>query len=71
MHFMEEEVARFKDSQMGLVALGEVSIKLSIANRSISYKGDVFGQQRATVRQQQAAMFTESFPNGDGLLAAH
>lgn len=71
MDFTDAEVTRFQDSQMGLVALGEVSIKLSIANRSISYKGDVFGQQRATVRQQQAAMFTEWSPNGDGLLAAH
>eukprot|EP00435_Cladocopium_sp_Y103_P008328 s555_g2.t1 len=60
--------------------LGEVSIKLSAANRCISYKGDVLGGNGSlcpalvgnpTLRQQQAAMFSEWFPNGDGLLVIH
>ena len=60
--------------------LGEVSLRLSAADRSISYKGDVLGGNGSlcpalvgnpTLRQQQAAMFTEWFPNGDGLLAIH
>ena len=60
--------------------LGEVSIKLQTADRVISYRGDVLGGAGSlcpalvgnpTLRQQQAALFSDWFPNGDGLLSIH
>ena len=60
--------------------LGEVSIKLNTSSRSISYKGDVIGGDGSlcpalvgnpTLRQQQAALFSDWFPCGDGLLVIH
>eukprot|EP00438_Fugacium_kawagutii_P022015 Skav200851 [mRNA] locus=scaffold2484:58683:61535:+ [translate_table: standard] len=60
--------------------LGEVNIKLSTNNRTITYKGDVLGGEGSlcpalvgnpTLRQQQAALFSDWFANGDGLLAIH
>ncbi|CAL1172214.1 unnamed protein product [Cladocopium goreaui] len=60
--------------------LGEVSLKLSASSRSISYRGDVLGGAGSlcpalvgnpALRQQQAALFSDWFPNGDGLLTIH
>ena len=60
--------------------LGEVSIKLNTSNRMISYKGDVIGGSGSlcpalvgnpTLRQQQAALYSDWFPCGDGLLVIH
>ena len=60
--------------------LGEISLRLSTANRPISYRGDVLGGAGSlcpalvgnpTLRQQQAALFSDWFPNGDGLLSIH
>eukprot|EP00438_Fugacium_kawagutii_P029807 Skav231475 [mRNA] locus=scaffold1100:530653:539709:- [translate_table: standard] len=60
--------------------LGEVHLKLHTSNRNITYKGDVLGGAGSlcpalvgnpTLRQQQAAMFADWFPNGDGLLSIH
>ena len=60
--------------------LGEVAIKLQASDRTISYRGDVIGGAGSlcpalvgnpTLRQQQAALFSDWFPNGDGLLSIH
>ena len=60
--------------------LGEVCLRLNASNRNIAYKGDVLGGEGSlcpalvgnpTLRQQQAAMYADWFPNGDGLLAIH
>ena len=58
--------------------LGEVLLKLKTSDRTISYRGDVLGGAGSlcpalvgnpTLRQQQAALFSDWFPGGDGLLA--
>ena len=63
--------------------LGEVMLKLSTSNRDISYRGDVLGGAGSlcpalvtlvgnpTLRQQKAALDSEWFSNGDGLLVIH
>lgn len=60
--------------------LGEVNLRLNASKRTITYKGDVLGGEGSlcpalvgnpTLRQQQAALFSDWFPNGDGLLAIH
>ena len=60
--------------------LGEVSIKLNTSSRTISYKGDVIGGAGSlcpalvgnpTLRQQQAALYSDCFPCGDGILVIH
>ena len=60
--------------------LGEVSLKLNASSRSISYRGDVLGGAGSlcpalvgnpALRQQQAALFSDWFPNGDGLSTIH
>ena len=62
------------------LGIGEVAIKLRASDRTVSYRGDVIRGAGSlcpalvgnpTLRQQQAALFSDWFPNGDGLLSIH